>query len=137
MSIYICLIENKKLGDNTNLTYIGTFNGYDGEIASRKCSSQLHLAFLFEFSRMYSNIIKYERSIGDEINEYEYDLDLNKNDKFEEDENAKSSQNNGLTKENREEHYLSCVSKSFCNAYKKIDRLIARGDSETFLLIIY
>lgn len=105
-------------GENKSLTYLGTFDGYDGDVASAKCSLQLHLALLYQLSRMNVGVeyLK-EKFIYDEVNY------LNKYDESGEDKEPAVADRTL----SRTERFQS----SFGYAYRQMDKLLARGRDET------
>ncbi len=105
-------------GENKNLTYIGTFDGYDGDVASHKCSLQLHMALLHHLSQKNVNVeFLRDKFIYDEVNF------LNKYDENEEKKEPIFADGKFSVTEK--------FQSSFSYAYKQMDKLLARGRDET------
>jgi hypothetical protein len=140
-----------KLGDNENLTYIGTFDGYDGFVASNKCSIHLHLGILHYLSKSSLNTNDYIK-LGyydeDEINNLaKYYTSKQDIDYFKEMKSIKpNSSRNRINNENIfdlnnvndkdnlndfEYRLIQEYRNSFKYAYKQMDKLLSRGKDET------
>ena len=105
--------------------YIGVFDGYDGEIASRKCSSQLHLSVLDHL----------EKSIGDvKFNKEAFEFDeINHLERYEKEEAEAEAEE---TPQNQEEESKNdpidrVYRQSLRRAYRYMDILLARGKGES------
>lgn len=103
---------------------MGVFDGYDGDIASRQCSSQLHLAILDTLSKSRGETcdwIKFNKEA------YEYD-EINHLEKFA-DERTESEEK--IKTDGIEETMEKTYQRSFKTAFDLMDRLLARGKGET------
>jgi hypothetical protein len=56
-------------GENDRFTYIGTFDGYDGDVASNKCALNLHEALLYSLWK--KDPLEFKYSFTDKLNEEE------------------------------------------------------------------
>ena len=114
-----------KFGENENFTYFATFDGYDGEVASRRAASQLHLAALFSLSKL-NNEIQFlkEKYVYDEINY----LEKYSNSEEPDFRNEILSDEENLTDE---EFNQKKIHHSFSYAYRQLDKLLSRGKDET------
>lgn len=112
----------ESFGENKNLTYIGTFDGHDGPIASEKCSSQLHLALLHDLAKVESLNIEYlkEKFTYDEINH------LNKYELIDETDFGENK-----SEVAKDPSHSELFQKSFKYAYRQMDKLLSRGSGET------
>lgn len=131
------------------MTYIGTFDGYDGDNSSIKCCSQLHLGLLQALESLDSSKIQFIRE------KYEFD-EINNLEKFDytnqdQDENDVKilTDNDRIKKKFVLKNFIDDESKfdssftkhendiiaSYRNAFKysfqEMDKLLARGHGET------
>ena len=118
------------------MTYIATFGGYDGDVATRKCASQMHLALLSYLERIEESDVKFlkDKYVFDEINKlrkYEkFNFTEDLDDYFEKtnEKRKQESENSDVDKATR--MYLRSFKYAFFYAYKQMDRLLARGKDE-------
>ena len=77
----VLILFYKNLGENQDLIYIGTFDGFDGNIASYKCVNQLHLGILQSLSNNgYEIKFDKKKFVYDEINNLEkFDKSIDQN----------------------------------------------------------
>jgi hypothetical protein len=114
-----------KFGENENFTYFGVFDGYDGEVASRRAASQLHLAVLFSLSELNTELqFLKERYVYDEINHLEKYSNS-------EEPNFKNEILADLKDLTEEEINQKKIHHSFTYAYRQMDKLLSRGKDET------
>lgn len=122
------ILEN--FGNNPNLMYMGTFDGYDGDIASHRCSTQLHLALLEYLSKVDRSNVEFNKDA------YEFD-EINNLNKYEKDATDSNSEVNFAQtegKENKPDDQDPETKKyrdAFKYAYRQMDYLLARGKGET------
>ncbi len=123
-----------EIGENKNLTYIGTFDGYDSDVASSKCLSQLHLALLSTLHKSNIGIefAKDKFDAYDEINHLnKYEL---QQEEFSTAQSENSSHNDFNENHSDDENFrLKCFKKAFKHAYRCMDKLLARGKDEKSL----
>lgn len=117
-------------GQNINKTYIGLFDGYDGNVSSTFCSKQLHLALLKNISKFDKtvNFIKTEDALEDEINNMEKYEIVNKIESTHESRRSKHHENDDDDEQFKA--YLNNIKSAFYNAYKQMDKLLSRGRNE-------
>lgn len=131
------------------MTYIGTFDGYDGDVSSNRCADQLHLGILNAMESIDKSRIKFikEKYHFDEINNLEkFDYLIKDDDSVSSKifsdyyQTSKSfSLNNFSTEElgyessfTEEEKILAKLYRySFKYAYQEMDKLLAKGKGET------
>ncbi|CAF0703188.1 unnamed protein product [Brachionus calyciflorus] len=130
-------------GENSDLTYIGTFDGYDGDVSSNKCESQLHLGILNAIENNDPSKVQFlkEKYEFDEINNLEkYDTSIKDDYDKVSSRNSNESRKFNLNFEN--ESYEACFNEeeeslvklyryAFKYAYREMDKLLARGKGET------
>lgn len=113
-----------KFGELANLTYCAVFDGYDGEVASANCATQLHLAFLFILQKLNPKIeFLKDKYVYDEINyleKYSKPLEV-------EEEEILADETNLTGEEISEKNFH----KSFIYGYNQMDKLLSRGKDET------
>lgn len=104
------------------MTYIGVFDGHDGETASKKCAQQLHLALLKNLSK-YKIGVQYikEKFVDDEINH------LNK---YELNKTEETSETGSEISSSKPNEHIEYFHKSFKLAYREMDKLLSRGRDE-------
>jgi serine/threonine protein phosphatase PrpC len=115
------------VGENENLTYIGVFDGYDGNTAAHLCSRQLHLALLKSLVDSANFDIKFTQEMYefDEINHLEvFDEKLLVDDKIKESNDKENVSNDAAA-------FTRVFRSSFKHAYSQMDILLARGKGET------
>lgn len=131
------------------MTYIGTFDGYDGENSSLKCCSQLHLGLLEALESIDSSKIQFikEKYQFDEINNLEK-FDYSNQDQDENDVKILADNNhikrkfslknfiddeysldNSFTK--LENNLIQSYRNAFKYSFQEMDKLLARGQDET------
>ena len=158
--IFCKFFLNIKKGENRNLIYIGTFDGYEGNVASTKCVDQLHLGLLKSLSS-YAEHIKFDQTkyTDDEINNLgkfaktlldenqamsqktslkDEETQLNQSSFYNLELTSKSHQE--LTKDlgiptesltEEEKRNMKMFKASFKYAYRQMDKLLSRGKDET------
>ena len=138
-------------GENKNLTYIGTFDGHDGDTASNKCAAHLHLALAHRLAQLDEPLVR-ETFADDEINHLDkYNLN------YEAEQEAAASKTpaaaagatstsadqkvvvdqpllddlNGAARATQRPANSKEINDAFVYAYKQMDRLLMRGRDET------
>ncbi len=107
------------LGQNINKTYIGLFDGFDGNVASSYCATQLHLAIIKNISK-FDKTVDFIKNDADEINN---ELVSNENSKV---NSTKTTED--TTDEFK--NYLCNIKNAFYASYKQMDKLLSRGRNE-------